>query len=557
MDDGLLRALSAPANAWTTGSTWWLFAGAFVVALACLVARGARFARRATTEHAARGDAAVGLGLFLLALALRLLLPERVHYTYNDEYEYLDFAQRLARTGEYRLWTGPPAGIALHAFAFALVGERSDVAFGVTIVAASLSAPALVWTLRRLGVERAVALLAGLLLALAPLHVKHAASASLEVLSLLALLLTVGTWVELLRTPRWEQAACFAVSLLLALTVRAENWALLPLLVLLAWLVRRERAPLPASRLLPALVATLLAALYVPGILDEPIHWEPWWKSRLPAASLLLANLGFWVAGDPMLRKLPLLVAGVGLVAGVARGRTATVFWLAFAALYSVAFVLHGLNVGWVEEAQQPPPWGSRATGHDMFRFDVLLLPAVLYLLASGLVCLARAAGALLRGEAFAASWPVPARGAALVLAGAASLLLVATGGEWRSYQPLQLVASTYNRSFEIAELRFLRRALRDRRGALFVLPPAEGIWIDGMPARPLAELAAPLEDDPTAQRLVYVNGRQLAVPELRQAFLAAMERHVLREVVRHEDGRDRFFLFVAPPRTTPPRAAG
>jgi hypothetical protein len=182
-----------------------------------------------------------------------------------------------------------------------------------------------------------------------------------------------------------------------------------------------------------------------------------------------------------------------------------------------------------------------------MFRFDVLLLPAVLYLLASGLACLARAVRALVRGAGFAATWPAPVRGATLVLAGAASLLLLATGGEWRSYHPLQHLSSPYNRAFEIAELRFLRAALRDHPGALFVLPPAEGIWIDGALARPLATLDAPPADGVRAQRLVYVNGRQLAVPELRQAFLAALERHRLREIVRVEDGRDRFFLFAVP----------
>jgi len=547
VDDGLLRTLSAPANAWTTGSTWWLFLAAFVVGLACVAGRGAGFVRRLASDRDARVDAAAGATLFLLALALRVLLPERVHYTYNDEYEYLEYAQRLAATGEYRLWTGPPAGVALYAFAFALFGPWSDVAFGVTIVAASLSAPALVWTLRRLGVERAVAMLAGLLLALTPLHVKHAASASLEVLSLLAILLTVGTAVELLRTPRWGQSACFALSLLCALTVRVENWALLPLLVLLAWLLRHERARLAAPLLVPGVVSTVLAALYLPGILDAPIRYDPWWKSRLPAVPLLLANLGFWVAGDPMLRKLPLLVAGVGLVAGVARSRTATIFWLAFAALFSVAFVLYGLNVGWVEEAHQPPPWGARADGHDMLRFDVLLLPVVLFLLASGLVWLARAARSLLRGAGFAATWPAALRAATLGAALVSAVVLLATGGEWRSYHPLRHVASGYNRSFEIAELRFLRHALREHHGALFVLPPAEGIWIDGVLARPLATLDAPPADGVRAQRLVYVNGRQLAVPELRQAFLAALERHRLREIVRVEDGRDRFFLFAVP----------
>lgn len=548
MEVGLLQALSSRTNAWTTGSTWWLFSVAALVLLFGLAWRAAAFARRAANDGGARSDALLGAGLFLVALALRLWLPDRVHYTFNDEYEYLDHAQRLLATGAYTLWTGPPAGVWAYALGFAVLGPSSGVAFLVTIFVASLTAPVLVWTLRVLGVERAVAVLAGLLLALAPLHVKHAASASLEVLSLPILLLTLGSFAELLRLPRWPQAACFAASLFFALTVRIENWALLPLLALLAWLLRGERARTRAPLLLPALAATVLAALYLPGILDAPIRYDPWWKSRLPAPSLLAANLGFWVAGDVLQRKLPLLVAGFGLFAGLARSRTATVFWVAFLALYSVVFVLYGLNVGWVEEAHQPPPWGARGGGHDMFRFNVILLPAVVYLLASGLAAGARAAGALLRGDGFAAAWRAPLRLVALGGLALAVALLAAWRGEWRSYHPLVHVASSYNRGFEIAELRFLRAALAGHRGTLFVLPPAEGIFVDGVAARPLAELDAP----PVAASgpaLVYVNGRQLAVPALRQAFLAATERHALRELVRHQDGRDRFFLFAAPQR--------
>jgi len=544
--DGLLSALSATTSAWTTGGTWWLFSAATVLALLCLARSAARLGERLVRTPDARRDAALGAGLLLVALALRLWLPERVHYTYNDEYEYLDHAQRLLASRAYGLWTGPPAGVYAYALGFAAFGPSSDVAFVLTIVAGSLSAPALAWALGTLGVARPTAVVAGLLLAVAPLHVKHAASASLEVLSLLAILLAVGSFGALLRAPDGGRALAFAICLFFALTVRVENWALLPLLLLLAGLLRRERAPLGAALLLPALVAVALAALYLPGIVDAPIRYDPWWKSRLPAVSLLAANLSFWVAGDPWLRKLPLAIACVGLVAGLARSRTATVFWLAYAALYSVAFVLYGLNVGWVEEAHQPPPWGAREAGHDMFRFDVLLLPAVLLLLASGLVALARAARDLVRGAGFAETWPAPSRAAALAGGGLLLVALVASGGEWRSYRPLAHVASRYNRGFEIAELHYLRGALARHRGALFVLPPSEGVFVDGIAPRPLAELDASPGAAAT-ERLVYVNGRQLAVPELRATFLAAVARHRLVEVDRAMDGSDRFFLFAVP----------
>ena len=235
-------------------------------------------------------------------------------------------------------------------------------------------------------------------------------------------------------------------------------------------------------------------------------------------------NLGFWVGPDVALRKVPLLLAVVGLVAGLRRNRTATLVLVGLALVLSVLFVLYGLNIGWVEEPHQPPPWGARAAGHDMFRFDVLLLPAVVLLLANGIVALARAARTLLHGDGAAARWSRRTRLGVLALGCALLLVLLAWRGEWRGSDPFAFVASTYNRRFEIKELRFLRAALAEApRGArLYVLPPAEGVWVDGVDVAP-GRGAARRGDGPAVRdrRYVYVNGRQLAVPDLRRTFEA------------------------------------
>jgi len=542
--DGLLRL----ADGWTASGTWWVFVAASCIAAAVLVLRAAHFARRlAAGDAGARHALAASCALFAVALALRWLWPERVHYTFNDEYEYVAYARRLLATHAYGLPTSPPAGVFLYALASALLGASTGAVFAATIVAASLTPPALAWALRVLGVERRVALLAALLLALAPLHVKHSASASLEVLSLLLVLLAVGTFVELLRAPRTTSSLAFAASLFFALTVRVENWALLAMLPLLWWLWRDEaRALSPASLVWPC-VAALLAAAYLPGIVVAPIRYDPWWKSALPAPSLLATNLAFWVGGDAATRKLPLVVAAVGLAAGL-RARTrmrAMLFWLAFLIVYSVVYVLYGLNVGWLEEAHQPAPWGARGAGHDMFRFNVVLLAPVVLLLAYGVDALARGAVALWRGNGPFASWPAPRRAAAGAAALALCGALLAWRGEYAAYHPLGFVASRYNRGYEIAEFLFLRDAVAaERRGVrLYVAPPAEGVALGELDTRPLAELPQDLERG-GAPALLYVSGRQLAVPGVRDALTALGRRYELQEVARRSDGRDTFQLF-------------
>lgn len=529
-----------------------MFALAFALGLACLVLHGVAFARRLPHDADARRALAVGVLLFAAALVLRLVWPERLHYTFNDEYEYLDHAQRLLRDGRWLLWTGPPAGVALYALAFALFGPSSEVAFVATIVLASLTPPVLHGLLRRLGADRTVALIAALLLVLAPLHVKHAASASLEIASLLLLLVVLDAFVAQLRAPSGLGAASLAVALLLALTVRVENWALLAVLPVVAVLLRREAKRPRIGHVAVLALGVVLAALYVPGILDAPIRYLPWWKSRLPALTLFATNLGFWIGPEPLVRKGPLLLAVLGVLDGLRRNRVATIALLWLALVLSVLFVLYGLNIGWVEEAHQPPPWGARGAGHDMFRFDVLLLPAVVLLLANGIVALGRAARALLAGDGAGVTvrWSRGTRRGVLALGVAALLALLAWRGEWRSYHPLAFVASPYNRGFEIAELRFLRDALaplpRDAR--LYVLPPAEGVFVDGIAARPLARLPQEASRGGGPPAYVYVSGRQLAVPELRRAFGAVSARVSLREVARREGSGDRFFLLAVEP---------
>src|SRR5262249_35927310 len=150
-------------------------------------------------------------------------------------------------------------------------------------------------------------------------------------------------------------ALCFTTSFFAALTTRVEDWLLLVLLPLLAWLRRSElRRPAAGQGCLVAL-AVVLAAAYLPGILDAPIRYDPWWKTRLSLLPLIATNFGFWVGGDAAQRKLVLLIAGVGLLAALSTTPRVAAFWAAFWLLFSTVFALYGLNVGYTMEVHQPP----------------------------------------------------------------------------------------------------------------------------------------------------------------------------------------------------------
>jgi hypothetical protein len=296
-----------------------------------------------------------------------------------------------------------------------------------------------------------------------------------------------------------------------------------------------------------AAIAAIAALPYFPGMVATPIHYEAWWKSQLPLLRLLGSNLGFWVGGDPLARKLPLLVAAIGLASAVKNNGRCAAFWLADFALRTALFMAYGLNLGYTTEPQQAWPWAERSAGHDMFRFDVLLLPPVVFFLGSGLATLASGVVALARRAIAADRSRARVAQVALIAGAIATILLWRT--ESATYHPLDFIASPYNRRFEIAEFRFLRDAFRDRaRGArCYVLPASEGIALANVDVRPITALDADRERvAPTAGGVdyLYVNQRELRDPRDADALQAVSRRYALTAVARRNDGGDAFALF-------------
>ena len=78
-------------------------------------------------------------------------------------------------------------------------------------------------------------------------------------------------------------------------------------------------------------------------------------------------------------------------------------------------------------------------------------------------------------------------------------------------------------------------------------------MWVDGVTSRPVALLPDEATAPGEGPAYVYVNGRQLAVPDLRRTFEALSARVKLREVAQRTDAGDRFFLLAVEPAAPSP----
>ncbi len=476
----------------------------------------------------------VAAGLFLAALLVRTLVPPWTHYTYNDEYLYLRHASELRSSGAFSFANQPPMLVYIYALAFRFFPMNAHTTFAITSVVGSLTVPALYGCLRSLSVERTIAVLAAMLLLLHPLHVKHSGAGSLEVMSLLFVVSTVGSFSHWLRVPGAASLFAFAACLLAALTTRIENFVLVPILMGLG-VVYRERARRPSTLELSVVaIVVAAAASYLPAILSFHDGQAGEWKSELGALGLLVNNLGFWVGGSLDIGKVPFLLLAGGVVGSWRSDRFACVTWLALLLAYSAIYVVHGVNLGYHHESGHEPYFAARAGGHDMFRFNVLLVPAIVFFTASGVVAWLRLIDWALSRVTARAAGPV----SALVLLSVGALLL-GINGEYRAYDPLGFVRSPYNRPVERAEYAFLEAAFADlpRPVRCYTLPsPTEPFLGDGIEMIPVdGPDEVRVEDDRT---FLYVNSAQLLRPATGATFQQIVERFQLDPVARENTGR-------------------
>ncbi len=534
----LLQATGAFTASWT----WWLMNAASILGMACAVAW------LAGVGPPTRGDASSGrlsamapaLGLFLGALAVRSILPTWTHYTYDDEYAYMRAASALQTTGVFSLSNQPPLLVYLYARAFGVLGTSAQTTYVVGTLAGSLAAPALYGSLRAFLVDGRVAFLAAGLLALHPLHIKHSGASSLEVVSVLFVIAAVGTFALWLRRPAGLTLATFGVCLFATLTTRIENFALLPILLGSFYVYR------PAGRRITAVEATvlacfvLIAGLYLPGTLAFHGGPDDWWKSELSPGALLANNLSFWIGGRLETGKLPALLLLLGVLGSWRSDRAACGTWLALLLVYSAVYVLHGVNLGDHHESGHSPYFAARRGGHDMFRFNVPLLPAITFFTASGVFA---AVGWL---DQMLARWIGRRRRLATAMTASALVaVLLVPGREYRAYDPLAFLRSPYNRPVEIAEYRFLEAHLARQPRPLrcyTITAGTEPFLGDGIELVTLPEDRAPGLD--TQSTYLYVASPRLRRPETARALARAAKRFRLEPVAEETFGSVEFRLF-------------
>jgi len=287
-----------------------------------------------------RASALALAAMFVLALVARASVAATVANWYGP------FVPP-AGLGELRFGT---AATVLQVAVRALLPWTEGVAFGLWRLLGALAVPLVMVMVRRLGGSRSAMLVAGLLLALAPIAVRLSASSAEHVL---AATLAVAAWTVWLRTASDESVVPRLLTIalvVLAVLTRVDCWPQLLLIPL--WTVLAEPRPSPTSastqtrwaprarRVGDALFFVLAwAALGVYAYFDIVLrsqHPGPTSADMVEAAKVLVTQLGVASAADPhWLSPICLALVVLGVVACVALRR----FGLLLAAALSLALI--------------------------------------------------------------------------------------------------------------------------------------------------------------------------------------------------------------------------
>ena len=273
---------------------------------------------------------AIGLAV-RLSLAPRGLQHEMFHA--DQSLAFLDGASHFAN-GE-----AVPALVN----ALNLMARGADqTLYTVTLVAAVLAMPAILWFTAELTGQWRAAVLAGLLLALAPAHIHFSASEEFGIVGVTLALLSWAAWLRWLRDRSGLLLLIATAAGVLALQTRPE-FVLLPLMHLTLTLGHLPRLALPSvlkrRELWLALVLAALACWHVP--LDMQMRGG--FPGFSPLAVQNVVPRLIWL--DPQLAVWPMLAWLVLSLAVGLRVAPLKALWLAGWAL-GLAVVLLGLYVG-------------------------------------------------------------------------------------------------------------------------------------------------------------------------------------------------------------------
>jgi MYXO-CTERM domain-containing protein len=400
--------------------------------------------------------------LAALAAALTLFVAPRTNRIFYDEQIYQSVGRNLAdlrlaqvcndgsveygrltcASGEYN--KQPYAYPHVLGLAYRLSGVHDGTAFAVNAAAMALTVCAvylLVWVLFR---DRDAAFFAGLLLALTPEQLIWSATAAVEPMASLALVVALLCAAHYLRAGGVAALAALVVSTAYAIQFRPESLLVLPVIGLLTWprlqidLVRPRGSW--AATLFLCLVAMHVAHLYAVRQVE--------WGTSGPRFSFayLASNLrvnGWFYLWDERYPAAFTLLAVAGLVS-LRRRREAAAVATYFLLFFTIDLVFYA---------------GSYNYGADV-RYSLMTYPSMAVLGGAGAAALAR------RIEGFGPRAAVPAR----------ALVAAAFVFQFLCYAPV-VRATTEEAWAARADVRFARAVARDLPRNSYVLTHNPGMF--------------------------------------------------------------------------------
>jgi 4-amino-4-deoxy-L-arabinose transferase-like glycosyltransferase len=237
---------------------------------------------------------------------VRLYLVPHTHYVFYDEYEHINIAKNLAETRQFSRcdsyldnkclsaflpnWT--PGYHFLLALIFKIFGISEAVAFNFNAFLGVISIAVLFLLTYLVTSSNTIALISAALLSFTPLHLKYSGNSSLEMCSLVFILLS--TVSVLIFTRLQTRSSFFQFLTVVAYTtlLRPENGVVV--LLFLSFIVLNRINLKKFVKLSYLLILFLPCLFYLPNIKAYTNNYWLSGRESVSLAILLMQNLWFW-----------------------------------------------------------------------------------------------------------------------------------------------------------------------------------------------------------------------------------------------------------------------
>lgn len=248
--------------------------------------------------------------LLTFSLFMRLYVIEHKHYVFYDEYDHMNIAKNMKEAKQFTycdfyldnkclkapLPHWPPGYHFLLASLFKFLGTSESVAYNFNAFLGTISVFILFLVTYLITSKNILSLISASLLSFTPLHLMYSGNSSVEMCSLVFILLSVFSLLVFIRLQ--TKAAILQMLTVVAYTIilRAENGIIIILFPLLIFLNKINLRKFVKESYL--LILLLPYFFYLPHIRAYAV--SHWLKNQegVPVIGLLLRNLGFWLSND-------------------------------------------------------------------------------------------------------------------------------------------------------------------------------------------------------------------------------------------------------------------